>query len=313
MAVETVEIYCYDEQVVPALVDGVLVRVYNEAGDTFITQGYTGDADTGKVEFSLDGAAAPSPINYTIRLSKQGVAFDGYLGDKSKSPQLIAIYSPASGSPTGTNNFEVYGNLFHNPVSSDPYLCRVSGYIMNQDGTAFAKANVFVENLFDPIIVNGRAVLGRRQNYEADDDGFVSFNLYRQSTYRLAIEGLIDTPREVHVPDLDGFSLTDLLFPIVAQVVYAPTSVSVAVGEETEVTPTVTFSDGRTGTGAAGDDVTYTAADEGVASVGIRDDKLVIIGVAAGSTTVSASRSDTSIIILPTPTITQTPLQITVT
>lgn len=313
MAVELVEIYCYDEQVVPELVDGVLVRVYNEAGDTFITQGYTGDAGSGKVEFSLDGTAAPTPTNYTIRLSKQGVAFDGYLGDKSKSPQLVAIYSPASGSPTGTNSFDVYGNVFHNPASSDPYLCRVSGYIMNQDGTAFAGANVFVENLFDPIIVNGRAILGRRQNYEADDDGFVSFDLYRESTYRLSVEGLIDTPREIHVPDLDGFNLIDLLFPVVTQIVYSPSSVSVAIDGEIEVTPTITFSDGRTATGTGADDVTYEVADGAVASVSVGEETLTIRGVGPGSTTVSADRSDESIIILPTPTITQTPLQITVT
>ena len=82
--------------------------------------------------------------------------------------------------------------------------------------------------------------------------------------------------------------------------------------EEVDVVPTVSVSDGRTLDDASIDDVTYTVADEDVAIVSVGNDKLVITGVSTVSTTLSATRMDESIVIVPDSGVTQTPLSITV-
>lgn len=312
MGVETVKIYCYDEQVVPELVDGVLVRVYDEAGAVFVTQGYTGDAGTGIVEFSLTGTPDPTPTNYTIRLSKLGVAFDGILGDESKSPQLISIYSP----PLTTNNFDVYGNLFHHPVSSSPLLCRCSAYLFNADSTPADGAAVFLTSTYSPNLVGstwGYAMAVNDIQINADSSGYVEVDLPRGGIYWVTVQGLVNTPLKIIVPDRDGFNLLHMLFPVVQSITYAPTSISLAVGETVEVVPTIVASDTQILVGAAPYDVTYAVADGSVATVAPSEDKLEIVGITAGSTTLSGSRADESVVFLPENPISQTPLSITVT
>lgn len=310
MATETVEIYCYDEQVVAQLVDGVLIRVYDD-GDVFVTQGYTGDAGTGYVEFGLDGDA--DGVDYTIRMSKAGVAFDGVGGDEFKSPQSISVFSPPGNSPTGTNNFEVYGNTFSHPVSSDANLCRCSGYLVKPDGTPIDGAIIFITSVSNPVIVaESYASVGNDLQLKTDSSGYVEFDLPRLGVYWITVQGMIQEPRKIYVPDTDGFNLIDILFPVIASITYAPTSVTPAVGGTEDVVPTVVFTDSRVGTGTALDDVEYTVSDGTVASVAVQNDKLVVTGLKAGSTTLSGAPKDESIVHVPAHAITQTPLSITV-
>lgn len=316
MPAETVKIYCYDQQVVPVLVDGVLIRVYDEAGVVFQTQDYTGSVIPGAVEFTLTGTPDPSPTVYTIRMSKLGVAFDGVLGDKSKSPQKISIYSP----PLTTNDFDVYGNVISQPVSSNPYLCRCGCRVFNQDTTAADDALAIVQSEYVPIGVSAAAgslmVTGRQSQIKATtysgEAGWIIVDLLREGIYWVTVEGLSDEPRRIHVPDRDGFDLVKLMFPIVERVVYTPSSLSLAVGETSVVTPVVTASDTRVLTGTAQDDVEYTSSDPTVAQVSVTETVLNITAIASGSATISASAKDTSITFLPAAVITQTPITVTV-
>ena len=126
MAVETVRIYTEDELGDP--LEGVLVRFFDD-NDAFVTQQYSslvgGEA---YAEVSLDGDD-PTPVDYTIRMSKTGVAFDGGLGDSSRTPQSISVYSPPGASPPTSNGFTVVGQTFTRPTASDPRLCRCSGFL----------------------------------------------------------------------------------------------------------------------------------------------------------------------------------------
>jgi hypothetical protein len=310
MASETVTIYCKDEVTpTPNLVDGVLIRVFDDAGDVFITQDTTGNVITGAVEFTLDGD--DPPITYTIRMSKTGMAFDGSLGDQSKSPQSIDIYSPASQSPTGTNDFDVYGETFALPTATDPDMCRCSGYFLHTNSQPYTDLRINIYNIFNPTTVNNRAIIGGRIDIEPDSTGFVEVDLYREGQYKVIASGIDTLPRIIYVPDASSANLVNLMFPVVSQVTYAPSSVSVAVDGTDTVVTTVYSSDGRTLTGTASDDVTYTVADEDVASVLAGSDDLTITGISSGSTTLTATRTNTSI--LPDDGITQTPLSITVT
>lgn len=309
MASETVTIYCYDQG--SALLDGVLIRVFDSTGATFITEGITGSVISGAVEFTLTGDNPPE--QYTIRMSKIGVSFTGELGDENKSPQSITIYSPASASPTGTNDFEVSGVVATLPSATDPRLCRCSGYVVNYSGQPLADVTIRIEGIKSPLIVDDILVWGNSLNATTNSDGYVEVDLYREGEYKAMIAGLEDEYRPIYVPDRSSFNINHLLFTVVDSVTYSPASVSVAEDAEQDVTVTVVASDLRTLEGAASEDVTYTVADENVASVEVAEDKLVVRGIAAGSTTVTATRKDTTIVQLPEATITQTPLAITVT
>lgn len=121
MAVETVRVFVEDQNSDP--IEGVLVRVFDATGVTFLSQDFT-DA-LGIADFSLDGD--DPPIEYQVRLSKTGVAFDGNLGDSSKSPQLIEVYSPPASSPSGTDDFTVIGQTFERPAATDPVFAERVG------------------------------------------------------------------------------------------------------------------------------------------------------------------------------------------
>lgn len=320
MAVETVKFYLTDQSTDPVL--GVLVRVFNEAGDTFITQDTTVDvAGDAVAEVSLDGD--DPPLKYTIRMSKTGVAFDGSLGDDSKSPQLIEIYTPPANSPTGKNDFDIQGETFTMPVATDPRLCRASGFFKDATGRPLAWLDMSFMNQFKPAIVDGEGVLGSKIQLRTDLDGYAQLDLYRNGEYRAMVEsiqaaeadvtGAIVFDREIVVPDRSSVSLVDLLFPVVKEITWVPASVSLAVGATLELLTTVEGSDYRILEGTGCFDVLYEISDMDVAVVSVEEDKLVITGMAAGSTELVATRRDQSVVFIPTTGIVGSPLSITVT
>lgn len=310
MASETVRVFVVDQQTpTPAAIENVLVRVFNAAGDTFITQDYTDVS--GIADFTLDGDDPPN--EYQIRLSKTGVAFDGGLGDDSKSPQLIQVYTPASASPSGTNDFTVKGQTFSRPVATDPRLCRASGFFRRADGQPYPNLDVIFTPRFKPAIVDDDSVMWGSINLRTDENGYLEVDLFRYGEYSVMLESLEDCPRLVVVPDSPSENVVELLFPVVEQVVFLPASLSIAVGEEAEVVPTVTASDQRVLEGAASGDVKYTSSDETVATVSAQGDKLVITGVAAGTAQIDVERLDETIVVIPDSGIVYTPLSITVT
>lgn len=310
MASETVRVFVVDQQTPTAApIENVLVRVFNDTGDTFISQDYT-DVN-GIADFTLDGDDPPN--EYQIRLSKTGVAFDGSLGDDSKSPQLIEVWSPPASAPSGTNDFTVKGEAFSRPVSTDPRLCRASGFFRRADGLPYPNLDLIFTPRFKPAIVDDDSVMWGQINLRTDEDGYAEIDLFRNGEYSVLVESLEDCPRLVVVPDASSENLVELLFPVVGQVVFAPTSVAIAVGETADVTPTVTGTDQRVLDGTAPGDVKYTVDDPTVATVSVRNDKLVITGVAPGGTIVDVERLDETIVLIPDSGISYTPLIITVT
>lgn len=320
MAAETVKFYVTDQNTDPIL--GVLVRVFDATGTTFIAQDYTVDVGGDAVaEVTLDGD--DPPIEYTIRLSKTGVAFDGSLGDDSKSPQLIEIYSPPAASPTGKNDFDLRGETFTRPVATDPRLCRASGFFKDAFGRPLANLDIKLINQFKPAIVDGYGILGERGDLRTDEDGYVEVDLYRNGEYLAYVQSIqaadadpasaIVFNREVVVPDQSSIDFVALLFPFVEEIIFTPDPISVAVGDSVEVTAVVTATDKRVLTGTGCDDVLYEVADTNIALLSIEVDKLTIIGVSAGTTEVTAVRKDQTIVSLPATGIAGQPLAITVT
>lgn len=310
MAAETVRVYVIDQQTpTPAPIENVLVRVFDATGATFITQDYT-DVD-GIADFTLDGDDPPN--EYQIRLSKVGVAFDGNLGDDSKSPQLIEVWTPAVSSPSGTNDFTIKGQTFSRPVSTDPRLCRASGFFRRADGQPYPNLDLIFTPRFKPAIVDGDSVMWGDIYARTDEDGYVEIDLYRGGEYSVEVETLEDCQRNVVVPDTSSENLVDLLFPVVEQVIFADPGISVPVGEVGLVIPTVIASDQHELVGPAGGDVVYEVEDPTIAALSVRVDAIYVTGLAAGSTQLIVSRRDESIVVIPDTGITYTPFLITVT
>ncbi len=309
MANETVRVFVVDQQTpVPAPIENVLVRTFNAAGDTFISQDYTDVL--GIADFTLDGDDPPN--EYQIRLSKTGVAFDGSLGDDSKSPQLIKVWSPPASAPSGTNDFTVKGETFVRPVATDPRMCRASGFFRRSDGGVYPNLDLIFTPRFKPAIVDGDSVMWGPIHARTDDDGYLEIDLFRGGEYSVLIETLEDCQRDVVVPDASSENLIELLFPVVEQIVFNPVTVTLAVGDSQDVVPTVTASDQQVLEGTAALDVEYTVADSTIAAVSVQNDKIVITALLAGSTQLDVSRRDESIVVIPDTGITYTPLPITV-
>lgn len=296
MGLVTVKVYTVDQD--DDALSGVLVQVYDD-GDSFVTQNTSSIVGSDAIaEFTLNGSNPA--VDYTIRLSKTGVAFDGLLGDDSKTPQSIAVYDPPAAAPvTGTNNFEVQGQTFERPAATDPRLCRASGYFKDASGRARPDLDIKFIPKFDPLIVDGDAVMGYQVEGRTDSDGYFQLDLYRNGEYLAVVEAVDDIPRDVTVPDLSSTNLVSLLFPTVASVAYSPDPATVTVDNTVDITLTITTSAGVVLDPTDGD-VVFESDDTDVATVQLTDDgDLRIMGISAGSTTISATAADETIIVIP--------------
>jgi hypothetical protein len=279
-------------------------------------------------DFTLDGDTIP--INYTARFSKVGVAFDGSAGDISKSPQKFDVWTPASASPTGTNDFDIKGQTFVIPVATNPRLCRCSGFFRDLAGRPLAGLDIKFINDFMPAIVDGEAVLGEALAARTDKDGYIQLDMYRNGHYMAWVDSVNtvkDSPvgtasvdsigfnRLIVVPDQASFNLVHMLFPIVKMVVFTPAVITVAVDDFEDLVPVLTATDGRTLKGFADQDVIYEIVDPLIAAIRYVDDgeTLQIVGLSPGTTTLTVTRKDQTVVSIPDTPISGQPITITVT
>ncbi len=309
MADELVKIYTTDE--LGAALAGVMVRAYDVTGTTLITQNQSSLVGSDAIA-ELTIPVASSPLDVQLRLSKTGVAFDGTLGDDSKTPQLAKIYSPAAGAPTGKNDFTVQGQNFSRPAATDPRLCRASAFFRDLSGKAVKNLRLIFRSAASPIQVDEAMVSLGPVYAQTDANGWVVVDLYRTAKVTAQLSGFADEVRHVRVPDAPSANLLDLLFPWVKKITFAPTALSVGVGAVVDTTPTVVASDGRTLTGASGDDVTYTSSDEAVMMVMVMDTVVRVQGVKAGSAQLLAARAEETLVKVPATPLEYTPVPITV-
>lgn len=303
MPLETVEITVQDDQVVPALVDDVTVRVFDATGSTLITEGVTGSVLPGKVQFTLDGDDPPETYQLRFYLN----------GGSIRSPQYIQVYSPPSAAPApATNNFVVTASMFTLPTATNPRLCRASGYVWGPDGRPKYGIDMAFIPCFRPLVVDGIGVLGERVNAKTDKQGYIQVDLLRDGMYAVVVESHDNAPREVAVPDRSSINIMHLLFPIVVAVDFGVASVSLSAGGSATFTPVIRASDFRVLEGTAPEDVQYVVDDPAIASVVVDQNTIVINGLSAGSTNLRVSRKDSSIVYIPDPGIDGAVLPITV-
>lgn len=286
-------------------VEGVTVRVYNTAGDTFITQGDTG-AD-GELVLDLEESTT-----YWVRFYKIGYVF----------PVRATIDVSASLS----NAFDITGiDATERPPSAVSYLCRASGLVVGAHGAPIAGATFCFTATDLPSVIGGLMVAASKVYVMSDSDGYVEVELVRGGTYDVLAEGHEDEVLTITVPDSASCGFTDLVFPYVARVDWSPSSISVAVGESAEVDITVTLSSGATTPydsydGETVGHSTYVQAsieDESIIScTGFEEGSstLEFTGLTAGTTSVTVTLVDGATKKrLPTPTSVLNSLSVTVT
>lgn len=292
----TVNFECVDEEIVPNPVGSVVVRVY-ETDDTFVTE-LISNAVTGIASGLLDGQASPNPHEYNIRIFKYGNTVD--------TPQSIEIYDPPGGAPvTGTNDFKITLDPHKAQAPADPRLCRLSGYLRRGDGTPSGRHVIRFAPHFNPLIVDDQGAFGTPVYREADDEGLIEVDLFREGVYVAFVEDihpgcLQEAARLIHVPDRSTAELMNVLFPVVTWVEWDPVGPwAVATGGELVVTPTVHASDYRVLEGLAVGDVEYAVDDRSIALVKQGVSTLTVEGVSSGTTKLRVSRTDESIVRVP--------------
>lgn len=281
MPLETVRVLLQTNEIVPQPVDGVGVRVYSAGGVTLLTEGTSGDADDGLVEFVLDGTASPG-TEYVLRFY--------VIGGAIQNPQRIQVVSPAD-----ANDFEITVAQFTLPTSPYPRLCRVSGYVLGPTGAPLPGVDMHFMRCSQPVSIDGALVLGERAAQRTNKSGWFEIDLVRGSSYHVTVDTLVHM-REILVPDISGIRLSDLLFPVVRTVTLTPSGPwTISEGDELEVTVEAIVSDRRVLEGTGEDDITYEVADASIVGLSVYSDRLVLTGQSPGSTTLTVTRRDTSI------------------
>lgn len=291
MAIELVDILFLDSMLPNPPVAGVLVHVYDQTGTVFITNGITDGL--GHVSFLLPGTAAPTPTRYQLRTYKSGTSVS--------QPKYIDVFSPAAGSPTGTNNFQINVQVFVPPVAPDPRLCRLSGIIRDPAGRPRRGFDIHFIHRFSPLIVDDQLVLGERVVQRTDKNGYFQIDLWRKGCYRAIIESHENAGRDVYIPDAASANIGLVLFPRVYSVTYNPVPPwSLAVGQELQILVQVTLTSGYVIDGTAAEDVLYSLpAGDLTASLQVLNDRILIRGAAPGTTSVSLARVDNSLVYEP--------------
>lgn len=293
MSYEPVDLLITDDTPAKLPVAGVVVRVYDEAGTVFYAQGET--SETGLVSFLL-----PAPQNFQVRFYKFATSF--------KQPLLLEVLEAPE-----TNAFDVRAHVFSPPEAVDLRLCRCSGFFRGPNGLPAPNVDIHFITKFKPLLLEGSGLLTERLRKKTDQNGYIEVDLVRFGQYEVTIEGLEDCQRCIHVPDAPSTNLPDLLFPVVSRVLLEPAGpYSLGIGDEIVVTPTVYSSDGRQLEGAAIEDVLWNSEDASIALVMALPKTITLRGVAPGTTSIVATRRDSSIVRIPDTPIAGQPVAITV-
>lgn len=290
MSFENVDIVVLDTTPDKDPIPGVLVKVYSKDGKTFFTQAETDVL--GNAAFLLNTQ------EYQIRFYKQHVSLPNPL-------YIEVLPSPE------INIFDVSGELVAPPTANDGRLCVAFGYFRRPDGSPASNVDIHFINKFNPLSLDGDAVLTERIAVRTDENGFAKINLIRFGKYDVTVQGQEDYQRCIAVPDLPNVSLPALLFPVVAKIVFSPVGpFNVPVGNEIQVTPTIYSSDGNVVDDPG--EVQWSSSNPNVLAVLPAGGVLTLRGLAAGTANIQAVRADNSIVRIPDPGITGVPAAVTV-
>ncbi len=276
---------------------GVVVKAFNQAGTVVFDQQTT----------SAEGVAAfllESGITYQLRFFKQQVSIP--------NPQYITVQ--VTPTEVANNDFNVTGQIIAPPTATDPRLCRLSGYFKRPNGAPAPNVDIHFIVRFEPLLLDGAAMLTERVHTRTDKNGYAELDLVRFAKYDVTVQGFEDLVRVIGVPDAPSANLPDVLFPVVASVSFDPIGpYTVATGQEIILVPTVLASSGLELDGTALEDVTWRSSNADVLALSATATTLILRGVAPGTAQITAERVNNSILRIPDTGIAGQPVTVTVT
>lgn len=272
---------------------GVVVKILSQDGKLFYTQAVS-DSD-GMASFLL--AAGQT---YQARFFKFQVGFS--------NPQLFFVNDDNL-----SNVFSVPATVLVPPVAADARLCRASGFFRDATGAPAANIDIHFIAKFKPLLLEGSAILTERAVTRTDQNGFMQLDLIRCGQYDITAQGMEDLYRTIYVPNAPSVNLPDLLFPVVSQVVFTPPGpYTVMVGVDQTIAVQVLASDGETLKGTAAQDVIWQTDDPSIVAVLDMNPVLILRAFKSGTTNLTATRRDTTIVRIPNSPILGSPQVITV-
>ena len=303
MSYESVDVYVLDSTPQQNPLVGVVVKVLSQDGTQTFTTGTTDTA--GHVGFMLP-SNPPDGTVYQLRAYRFGTSFT--------LPQFITVLSDPL--PPGVlNAFNMTGTLVQPPHANDIRLCVASGYFRDMTGAPQRGLQIHFIGKFDPLWVDGSAVLKERVVITSDKRGYTQVSLFRNAQYNVTIQGEEDITRVITVPDQNNVNMADLIFPIVQEVVLdPPPPYSIAAGASLVVGIQVIASDGQN-LGTAPGDVMYSTTDQGVVGFTLnpRLRQITVQAGLPGTAQIVLKRANRSIVHLPYAPIAGQPINVTVT
>ena len=249
--------------------ESVIVRVYNQAGDTFVTQLTSGSAGT--ITTDIPDAT------YWVRFYKKGYSFASKL--------LIAVDT------NETNEWIVEGDdLTTLPPSGADGICRASGYIIDAQG-APSHLPIITFMLPKNTRIMGRNIIGTEKvTTQPNTDGYVEVELMQDAIYHATMASISDDVISVKLPKQQACNITDLLYPMGKLLSNLPSTTTITVGEDTDIAVSFGSSSGIT---LPDSDLGLTAIDLFTAdtsskdlTVKIEQSKLVLNAAESGTYTV---------------------------
>jgi 5-hydroxyisourate hydrolase-like protein (transthyretin family) len=285
MTFQSVTLYILDKQL-GTPIPGVVVRVFNPEGTTYIQQ-QTSDAD-GKIALLL-----PDDTKYQLRMYKFQVSFEN----------PVYLTTPACDETNLDAAFEVYGTPFRAPQSTDPDMCRVSGFFRTPTGARAANVNISFITQFKPMLLGSAAVLTERVECRTNKDGYVELDLMRCACFDVGVEGIEGVFRTIQVPDLPSANLPDLLFPYIARVEFSPAPPwDVPAGGFIRIDAVAYRSDGAP-TENISEHLTWYTDDQSLVRVAVGANQITLESPSntTGTTQLQARPDDLGIVVLPVP------------
>ena len=298
MGFESVDIFVTDSTPQKNFLSGVTVKILSVDGKTTWTLAVT-DVN-GHVGFLL-----PSEATYQLRFFKQNYTFT--------NPQLIDVVDTPNVN-NEVNQFVIVGTGVAPPVPLDARLCTAFGFFRNMSGRPAKNVQIQFISEFNPLIVDGNAVLTERVYATTDDNGYCQVDLFQGGKYNVTVSGTEDYLRCIAVPFQPNVNLPDLLFPVVASVTFSPPiPATMNVGDpDLVVTPTAYASDGNVLPANGSMDIQWSSSDPNILGVLVAGGILTIRPLSAGTASVIATRSNQSIIKIPDTGIQGSPAQVVV-
>jgi hypothetical protein len=266
-----------DDALSPVAIEGALVRIYSEDGETFITELTT--ASDGRATTDL-----PEDTIYWVRFFKVGYAFDSRATIEVDAALL--------------NSFDVVGrDLTTYPSSTDPNRCRITGYLLNAAGVPSQNITLYFMLTGKPRVVGGRAMLPSKVYTTSNSSGFIDIELVRNGVYDAWAAGSDDEVYRIVVPDYGSADITELLFPELGTLTLSEDTLTLAVGETAtvEIEALLTTRVPLPYELDNGDSVSLRSivdivlGDTAIASYSVVENTITVTGVAAGTTEITVT------------------------